>query len=124
LCATNLNFRKKNKLRKEYIDKEVKGKIWNKSLDFSNGCGAEHWVDANLYFPIISCMYNVNVVWFGVNIEKTVFVIRKGNKKGKTFQYSTRKGYVDPDVLLKKSIVKDSIVMLFYNNHYQFVQLK
>ena len=102
----------------------MKGRIWNKEEDFSEGCGEEHWVDANLHFPIISLMYNVNVLWFDVNIEKTVFVIRKGKKKGKNFQYSTQKGYVNPDVLLKKSIDKDSIVMLFYNNHYQFVQLK
>ena len=83
LCASNLNFRKKNKLKKEYIDREVKGRIWNKEEDFSDGCGEEHWVDANLHFPIISLMYNVNVVWFDVNIEKTVFVIRKGKKKEK-----------------------------------------
>ena len=83
LCATNLNIQKKNKLKKEYIDREVKGRIWNKEEDFSDGCGEEHWVDANLHFPIISLMYNVNVVWFDVNIEKTVFVIRKGKKKEK-----------------------------------------
>ena len=122
-CGTNLNFTNK-KSKKNYIDKEIKGRIWNKNVDFSDGCSREYWVDASLHFPIVSRMFDVNIVWFDINQEMTSCIYWIQSPRGGIEQkHKAQKGYSDPKKLLKNGIVKDTIGIVFHNGHYQYLKI-
>ena len=69
-------------------------------------------------------MFDVNIVWFDINQEITSAVYWVQRTKGLTQKHNSEKGYPNPKSLVKDSIVDDTIVVVFHNNHYQYVKMK
>ena len=133
LCCTNLNFNEKGvslkmkgKKKTDFIEREVKQRIWSDDEDFSEGCRQKHWVNCGLHFPIISEMFSVNVVWYDVECEITSAVFSRHKQKGNhgnVQEHYGKKGYHDPHDIVKFSIYSHTIAVLYYKNHCQYVKI-
>ena len=96
----------------------------DENVDFTDGCSYKYCVDASLHFPIVSRMFDVNIVWFDINQEMTSCIYWIQSPRGGIEQkHKAQKGYSDPKKLLKNGIVKDTIGIVFHNGHYQYLKI-
>ena len=66
-----------------------------------------------------------NFIWFDVNDSKTYGVVKvqKGKSYHSQVRVRQRNGYIAPSEFTSDSTWNKSVVIVFYDNHYQNVKL-
>ena len=82
-CVPNIKFKSGKTKLKKYIEVEVKNRMWKECIDFSDGCDEEYWLDANIHLPIVSHMFNVNILLYDVDENRTTYFYETKLKKTK-----------------------------------------
>ena len=125
-----LQFRNKRKTdgtirgrsKDDFIDKEVKDRIWNKDTIFNGGCDSKYWVDSQYMFPIIAEMYKLNVVWYTIidskNAKTNATLWRDGS-----WVDVEREGIQNPFLLIPGMNWRKIILIVHYRSHYQCLKL-
>ena len=93
--------------------------MWKKCIDFTDGCDKEYWLDANLHLPIVSQMFNVNILLYDVDKNATAYFYKTKQTEKKEKIY---RGYVPPDEVTVLSINEKTIGLLLYSHHYQYIE--
>ena len=93
--------------------------MWKECIDFSDGCNEEYWLDANIHLPIVSYMFNVNILLYDVDENRTTYFYETKQKKTKQKLF---RGYIQPDKVTVLSIYEKTIALLLYSHHYQYIE--
>ena len=64
------------------MQKQVLNKMWEDDVNFGDGCDKKYLIDTGMHLPIISTIFNGDVVCFDVKNEKTMthFAVKNTNQ--------------------------------------------
>ena len=102
--------------------RQIMNRIWDENIDFNDKCENEHYFETGTIMPIVSKMFEINVICYGVETENimTTACGKKDNRQ--TFMFQG--GHFDPQEIWESSQYNRSIGMLNVNNiHYMYLDL-
>ena len=115
------NGKSRGRTLERFAKENVMNTMWEKSVDFTNGCPKKYWVDSSLHLPIFARMFAVNVIWYDVDAMKTYFAICSNDNDDVCVTVQMKDGYHSPDKMEFNSFWSQTVVLVYYDSHYQYL---
>ena len=101
--------------------------MFQRGYNFESDCSVKYWVDACLHSPVIATMFKVNIIWYDARTNKTSGTVLRENRRksdmspNASVKVKYNHGYIEPSKIYEESAWEKSIIILYYDNHYQHI---